>query len=138
MEVAEPGVLLKVWFPLELTNGNTGRGHSWKASRDFRDRCEALFRAWGLTRSPFDHPVDVTVIRVLGKHQRLWDASSVLRGNWKEIEDSLVAIGWFVDDSPQWVPAVTPVQDTTQRDKGPGFIVEIQASRAASAPGSGQ
>ena len=76
-------------LPIELTNGNSGRGGEWFASNSRRKKYEKMIRQLGLVREPFDFPVIVSVVRVLGKKQKLWDSSSVLRGNWKEIEDEL-------------------------------------------------
>jgi hypothetical protein len=94
-------------------------------SAAFRDKVEKKLRKLGLTRSPFAMPVTVTVTRILGKGERLWDSSSILRGNWKEIEDALVAIGWFVDDSPKHIVWTNGRQDDTIRDKGPAVELEI-------------
>jgi hypothetical protein len=63
--------------------------------------------------------VQVLVIRILGPNQRLWDYSSVLRGNWKEIEDALVACGFLYDDGPKYVNLVVPLQDATEKSRGP-------------------
>ena len=70
-------------------------------------------------------PVTVTVTRILGKGERLWDSSSILRGNYKEIEDALVAIGWFVDDSTEYIHTTDGRQDDTRRNKGPAIELEI-------------
>lgn len=69
--------------------------------------------------------MSVTVIRVLGERQRLWDSSSGLRGNYKEIEDSLVAAGWFHDDGPEWIEETRFRQDAGHRHVGPATIVVV-------------
>ena len=117
--------LMTIILPIKLTNGNTGRGNAWYMSAAFRDKVEKKLRGLGLARSPFAMPVTVTVTRILGKGERLWDSSSILRGNWKEIEDALVAIGWFVDDSPKHIVWTNGRQDDTRRDKGPAVELEI-------------
>jgi hypothetical protein len=96
-------LILRSILPIELTNGNTGRGHKFWASSKARKDAEKIIRANGLTRKPFDFPVTVRVTRMFRKGQRPWDSSSVGRGNWKEIEDALVACGWFHDDSYKWI-----------------------------------
>ena len=98
-------LILRSILPIELTNGNTGRGHKFWASAKARKDAEKIIRACGLVRKPFDFPVTVRVIRMFRKGQRPWDSSSVGRGNWKEIEDALVACGWFHDDSYKWIRA---------------------------------
>ncbi len=96
-------VILRCLLPIELTNGNTGRGHKFWASNKERKNAELLIRSRGLVRKPFAFPVVVRVIRMMRKGQRHWDSSSIGRGNWKEIEDALVACGWFHDDSHKWI-----------------------------------
>ena len=90
-------------LPFQLTNGNDGRGSKWFNSAKARKAYESQLRLLGLTRKPFAGPVSVTVERVLGKGERLWDSSSVGRGSYKELEDALVACGFFVDDGPKWI-----------------------------------
>lgn len=96
-------LVLRCILPIELTNGNTGRGHQFWASSKARKNAESIIRARGLVRKPFTFPVVIRVTRMMGKGQRHWDSSSVGRGNWKEIEDALVACGWFHDDSYKWI-----------------------------------
>jgi len=116
---------IAITLPFELTNGNDGRGSKWFPSAKLRKCFERDLRLMGMARSPFDRPVRVRVTRVLGKGQRLWDTSSVGRGNWKELEDALVACGWFHDDSPKWITETTFAQDDGDRANGPAVRVEI-------------
>lgn len=117
--------LLDVTLPIELTNGNDGRGSKWFKSSNVRKKLEATLRTLGLVRTPFDRPVRLSVIRIIGKGQRLWDASSAGRGNWKELEDAMVVCGWFVDDGPKWIKSVSFYQDDTQRHVGPAVRVVV-------------
>lgn len=117
--------LLDVTLPIELTNGNDGRGSRWFKSSNVRKNLETTLRTLGLVRKPFDHQVRLTVIRIVGKGQRLWDASSVGRGNWKELEDAMVVCGWFHDDGPKWISEVRFYQDDTQRHVGPAVRVVV-------------
>lgn len=78
-------------------------------------------------RKPYDVPVRVTVVRILGRLEKPWDSSSGLRGNYKEIEDALVEAGLFHNDSPAWIVETRFFQDDTQREKGP--CVELLVTR---------
>lgn len=118
-------LILSELLPIELTNGNDGRGSKWFRSATLRERYELQLRHLGYERKPFETTVEVQVTRVLGKGQRLWDPSSIGRGNWKEIEDSLVALGWWQDDSPKWISEVRFFQDKTRRQDGPATLVEV-------------
>ena len=117
--------LISPTLPVELTNGNDGRGSKWFSSAKVRKQIEQTLRLHGFEREPFDRPVHVDITRILGKGQRLWDADSVLRGNAKELIDALVAVGWFVDDGPKYIYSVHGYQDETQRDNGPSVRVTI-------------
>ena len=109
-------LLLRVILPIELENGNKGRSGKWFSSAKLRKQYEATFRALKLTRQPFDEPVTVKVTRYLKPRQSKWDTSSCGRGNYKEIEDALVAVGWFTDDSYKWIRDTRFTQDDTCRD----------------------
>ena len=127
------GLLHSQELPFRLTNGNEGRSKHFGASAKFRRECELTLRMTRdkdrqpYTREPFAEPVRVVVTRVLGRGERKWDSSSILRGNYKEIEDSLCspAIGWFVDDSPKWIVETVGRQDAGRRDEGPVVLVEV-------------
>ena len=112
-------------LPIELTNGNDGRGSKWFSSARVRKKIEAQLRQLKLTREPFNSPVEVRVTRIVGANQRLWDSSSIGRGNWKEIEDAMVACGWFHDDSPKYIVETRFFQDDENRDQGPAIFVQI-------------
>jgi len=116
-------------LPFELTNGNDGRGSKWFSSAKLRKQFEASLRTLKLVRQPYGHPVEITVTRILGPKQSLWDSSSIGRGNWKEIEDALVACGWFHDDGPKYIKRTTFEQDATRRIDGPSIEVEITELR---------
>ena len=120
-------VLLSETLPIELTNGNTGRSGAWFSSAKLRKQYEAELSVTH-RREPFPHPVTVHVTRILGPGQRLWDSSSILRGNYKEIEDAMVAIGWFHDDSPKWIRHTLAFQDASRRGEGPAVMIEVFSS----------
>lgn len=128
-------LLLRRRLPFELTNGNEGRTKHWYKSDKFRNYCEAKLRQQGLAKAqPFDCPVAVEVLRLLGPGQRLWDYSSGLRGNWKEIEDALVAVGWFTDDGPKHIKRVWFDQDASRREDGPSIVVSVYEWQRAETP----
>jgi len=112
-------LLKKIRLPVRLTNNNAGRTQHFGRSANQRKRYERIIRAEFGQQKPFDVAVQIVVIRVLGKNERLWDYSSILRGNWKEIEDALVACGFLVDDGPNYVKLVIGVQETLERERGP-------------------
>lgn len=113
-------------IPFEMTNLNNGRGHHWGGSAKMRKKYESDLRKLRMVRIPFAYPVKVTMIRILGKGQKLWDNDSIGRGNAKEIIDSLVACGWFSDDSPKFITEVDYRQDECQRSKGPSIEIHIE------------
>lgn len=84
-------------------------------------------RLLGFKATPPSHKQRVTITRVLGKGERLWDADSVLRGNAKQLLDALVDAGYFVDDGPKYISEVTGRQDDSRRGDGPAIQVEIEA-----------
>lgn len=113
------------WLQIRLTNHNDGRSRHYQTSNQERKDLEFWIRAKHGKRTPFDFPVHLEVTRILGPREQLWDYSSCGRGNWKEIEDSLVACGWFVDDGPTYITGVEFLQDSTQRHHGPAIKVEV-------------
>jgi hypothetical protein len=112
-------------LPLELTNRNDGQGRSWHRTAGDRQSIEKLLIFERLTRIPFDHSVTLCLTRILGKGQRFWDADSGLRGNSKQLIDSLVAVGWFHDDSVKWIEEVRFFQDASQKKNGPAVLIEV-------------
>jgi hypothetical protein len=119
--VSEP-ILVRL-LPVQLTNGNDGRGSKWFNSAKRRSDIEKwLFNE---RRTPFDSPVKIRITRILGARERLWDADSVGRGNAKEIVDSLTALGWWKDDGPRWITHCEYRQDASQRKNGPATLVEV-------------
>ena len=118
--------LLCKTLPIELTNGNDGRGSKWFSSAKVRKKIEETLRDLELERDPFEFRVNIVLTRVLGKGQRFWDADSILRGNAKELIDALVAVGWFHDDGQKYVAEVRAFQDASQRASGPSVVVKVE------------
>jgi hypothetical protein len=126
-------LLKQIDLPIELTNNNTGRTQHFGRSASQRKKYERIIRSLFPKQKPFDCEVDIVVVRVLGKRQRLWDASSILRGNWKEIEDALVACRFLEDDGPDYVRAVLGTQDRLTRltqEIEPYTIVRFYGARS--------
>lgn len=113
-------------LPIELTNRNDGRGYSWHRTAAEKKRIQKALA--NMPREPFSVPVRITVTRILGKGQRLWDYDSGLRGNWKEIQDTLVNLGWFHDDSPKWIKGIVFEQDDTNKANGPAIELKIRTA----------
>lgn len=117
-------LLIAIELPIKLTNKNDGRGGSFWRSAKERKQIEAILRASGHVYEPLDRPVELRVTRLIGKRERPWDYSSGLRGNFKEIEDSMVACGWFHDDGPEWIRGIT--FDQARSDDGRSAVrIEI-------------
>jgi hypothetical protein len=112
-------------LPIEIQNKNDGQGRHWSGMHKTRRRMETDLRMLGLVRQPFEFPVSVLVTRILGKGQRFWDSSSVLRGTYKSLEDSLVACGWFHDDSRKYITNTFGIQDGNRRHLGPSVRIEV-------------
>lgn len=117
-------VLHRAVLPIELTNGNDGRGSKWFSSAKVRKSLEQQLVEH--KRRPFTSRTTVTLIRILGKGQRLWDADSIGRGNAKELFDSLVSLGWWQDDRPSCIAHVDYRQDDTRRDEGPAVEIIVR------------
>ena len=125
--VVHTGRLLRsITLPIKLTNGNGGRGNAfWQTAKD-RKQFEQTLRQLGHVYEPLDHPVELRVTRLMGPRERLWDHSSGLRGNWKELEDAMVACGWFRDDGPDWIAAVSFAQRKHDRRES-AVLIEMFA-----------
>lgn len=122
---------LSVLLPFELKNENQGRKKNWYTPAKERKSFESRLRRLDMVREPFDKPVRLELTRILGKGQKLWDSDSILRGNSKELIDSLVAVGWFHDDKPKWITHTFGFQDANQRESGPAILVEVFDVNAA-------
>ena len=117
--------IMDVTLPITLTNSNDGQGRAWFSSAKSRKVMERDLIALGHRREPFEHPVKVVITRILGKNQRFWDSSSVLRGNYKQLEDAMVECGWFHDDSTKYITVTLGLQDASQRKNGPATRIQI-------------
>jgi Holliday junction resolvase RusA-like endonuclease len=120
-------IIHTVELPIELTNGNDGRGGKWFSSAKVRKQIEMILIAGGHRRAePFDGPVSLLITRVMKKRQSAWDADSWQRGNLKELIDALVSVNWFVDDGPRYISEVRFRQRADNpRPKESTTIVEV-------------
>jgi len=118
-------LILSVTLAVELTNKNDGQGHSWHHTAKTRKDYESHLRAMGHSRKAFKKKVNVRITRILGRGQKLWDQSSVLRGSAKQLEDALVSCGWFVDDSPEWIGLVIGDQEVPKKRVHPQVKIEV-------------
>jgi hypothetical protein len=110
---------------VKLTNGNGGQRKHWAKSHQTRKDLELFLLGFYGRRKPFDFPVRLRVTRVLGSGERSWDQSSLARGSWKQLEDSLVSLGWFYDDGPKFITSIEWLQDDSQRSNGPAVLIEV-------------
>lgn len=121
-------LLLEQLLPIKLENQNQHQSRDWRAAVNRRKKYERLLRYKKLVRKPFRFPVQVIVTRILGPREQKWDHSSIGRGNYKEIEDSLVSLGWFNDDSPKWIVETRFKQDDSQRKNGPKVLIQVYST----------
>ena len=123
----------------KLKNGNNGQSKHWSGSYAERkawitavgnslvtdEKGESHTLGAFFDPSPSDKKIGMVITRVLGKGERQWDPDSVLRGNAKQLVDSLVDYGVCSDDSPSFVDFVIGIQDESSRGSGPITKVEI-------------
>ena len=121
----------------KLTNNNAGQGRGWHTSAKDRKTFDSKVAqsmivtfddegtmayapfAESLAGTQLTDLVSLTVTRVLGPNERLWDADSILRGNSKQLLDAIVGTGLLKDDNPKYVSLVIGFQDKTRREIGP-------------------
>ncbi len=113
-----------------LLNNNDGRGHAFHRTAKQRRNLEASIRVLANPRqcdlpTPLQDPVVLVVTRVIAKGRQAWDFDSIGRGSAKELIDSLVAVGWLVDDGPKYVSHVAWNQDSLTRPADEQTVVQI-------------
>ncbi len=128
--------ILTIGINAELKNNNNGQTKHWStAHRDKKTMFKALQNGFilypgdgniGLPKfqremmlEPFTQIVDVTVKRILGKGQRLFDPDSITRGNCKQLIDAICDAGILKDDSSRHIGRVLGLQCDQQRERGP-------------------
>ncbi len=85
--------------------------------------CKAAIRKAGI--KPFDYPVRLTFIPVLGKKARARDCSNYSYAA-KIIEDGLVRCGVLQDDSPKYVKSFSISEPVVDRESPSGFKIIIE------------
>ena len=116
-----------VRVPIVWKNYNDGQSRTWHPSAKSRNEIEYTLSACGhRMEQPFDEPVVLRITRVLGYKQSKWDSDSGLRGNAKQLIDSLVACGWFHDDSCKYITETRFTQfEPTVREALSTTIIEV-------------
>lgn len=67
----------------------------------------------------------VTVTRIMGPRERDWDINNGYAGSMTELLDSLVHLGWLVDDSPRYlIPEFRQMRHPVI--KGPAVLIELR------------
>lgn len=134
--------LLTLALNAELKNNNTGQSRHWSSAHQEKKIMMLALRSsriiapgdgnmmfsefsCNIMSEPFDRIVDISVLRILGKGQRLWDPDSILRGNCKQLIDSAVDAKILVDDSTRWVGRILGEQCDQQRDRGPSIEISF-------------
>lgn len=127
----------------ELKNSNNGQSKHWSASHKERKAwVNALANAHVVSKNGTEFHLDdylacgapdgkqgLVITRWLGKGQRLWDADSVLRGNAKQLVDSLIEAGVARDDSPKYIQFCHGLQCDSQRSELKSGYVTIDVYR---------
>lgn len=129
-----------LFLDAELRNYNAGQGRHWgmthaekkrmqnavlSAQLDIDGQLLPMREKWHGNQNKI-FPLgkcDITVCRILGRGQRLWDADSVMRGNCKQLIDSIVDAGIIHDDGPKYVGLCLGLQDPSRREIGPAIEV---------------
>jgi hypothetical protein len=127
----------------ELKNGNEGRSKHWSSAHTSKKQwkkvlaeadieCETglvldvqTFLEEVLGDRPVQQRVGLVFTRVLGKGQRMYDSDSIIRGNAKELLDSIVDIGILSDDNTKYVEWSLGLQDDKRRTEGPFTTVSF-------------
>ncbi len=122
--------MLKALLPIRLESKNISRRRHWAANHKKKQEFINAFWALGLTpRAPAPNcKQHLTITRVLGKREKLWDTSNGLGGSCSELIDSMKYCGFFVDDSDKYL-TVEFKQDDTRRHEGPATEILLEAKR---------
>ena len=132
--------IIRITILDNISNRNDGQGRHWSTSNKARKRLLTACKGARFERFeqgqwvqssikdcmvPSCMEVDMVATRILGPNQRLWDADSVLRGEFKQLLDSLVELKIIEDDGPKYIKHVLGTQNSNNRDIGPAFQIII-------------
>lgn len=114
----------ELFLEIPLTNRNSGQGNAWYATHKQKQECVEYLKLNNKVRStPILGPVALRVVRLYSGRSRAWDSDSILRGNLKQILDSMCSVGWFIDDGPNYIMQTVGEQQKT--DGKTGTLIEI-------------
>lgn len=116
--------LYSLAIPIDLKNDNEGRSQHWRKANDRKAAYREILRPYR-RRNTFPKGVTLEITRILGPRQRKWDSDSVLRGSAKELIDTLVELGWFEDDGPEFIASVVGKQIADFRHDGPAVWITV-------------
>lgn len=114
---------IEITLPVNLKSQNTGRGNSWHNTASVRKKYEREL-CYDFRREPFANPTAVLYTRICGKGQRAWDNDNLAIA-MKQLQDALVALDWWVDDSAKWIQCIGYRHDDTRRQDGPAVMVSV-------------
>jgi Holliday junction resolvase RusA-like endonuclease len=122
-------MLESITIDMELTSGNSGQQKHWYESHKQRRRIEDILKEIHRKREvPYMTKVALNIVRLYSGRQREWDCDNLLRGNSKQLIDSMVSVGFFLDDSTKYI---TQVVGSQERSKVSGIRIEIHSKPAA-------
>ena len=111
---------------LKLKSLNDLKGRHWaRRHQEKNDAAWALKEAGARRTTPPEHRQLVTLTRVLGPRERVWDFENLTGGTAKAIFDALTDLGYWRDDSPRWIDRAYE-QDALQRQNGPAVEIRIE------------
>lgn len=117
-------------LPVKMTNSNDGQGRGWYSSSNERKRIRDRLIEFR-KKTPYGR-CDVVLTRILGKKERLWDSGNILRGNAKQLIDTLVELGWWEDDGPRYIRHLDGRQDPNRRSEGSCVEIKVCVLRRLS------
>jgi len=138
--------LFTITLDKELKNGNEGRSKHWSSAHKEKKQWVAALQAADVETDTgmvidshtfleevlggrsVQQKVGITFLRVLGKNQRLIDSDSIIRGNAKELLDSVVDFGILEDDNSKYVAWSLGLQDDSRRSEGPFVELSFYAA----------
>lgn len=118
--------VLTMVLPIKLLSKNSRDRLHYRARHALRiDYQNIVSIKYPRKRPTPDYRQLVTVTRIMGPKERLFDDMNIPGGSAVELVDSLVHLGWLFDDSPRYL---TPEfrQERHKTIRGPATMVEIE------------